>query len=75
MDLIHFEDSTYLLQGRKGSKDKLGRLFWPWPTSDTLMKSDPGPASHKAFLWERNPQNFSVHLAWDSFAGAENLLC
>lgn len=49
MGLVHFEDSTYLLQGRKDSKDKLGRLFWPWPTSDILMKSDPGPASHKTF--------------------------
>lgn len=61
-DLIHFEDSTYLLQGRKGSKDKLGRLFWPWPTSDNLMKSDPGPASHKAFCGRETHKTFQFIL-------------
>ena len=67
--MIHFEDNTYLLQGRKDSRDKLGRLFWPWPTSDTLMKSDPGPASHKTFCGRETHKTFQFILLGIAFQG------
>jgi len=59
MGLADFEDSTYLLQGGKDSEDKLGRPLWPWPASYILMKSDPGPASHKALYGRETHKNFS----------------
>lgn len=75
MGLISFEYNTHLLQGKKSSKDELGRIFffWPWPNSVIPMKSDPGVAFHKYF-WGRETHKTSIHTAWARFAGPENLL-
>lgn len=67
--LIHFKDGTYLFQGRKDSKDKLGRLFWPWPTSDILMKLGPGPASYKAFCGRETHKTFQLFLVGIALQG------